>query len=128
MASDRAPRRERTVLDEAKGLVHGDRNEAYGTPADDFGRAAGMLTALFSEYLQEGRRFTASDIAKIQIVVKLSRLMHNHKRDSWVDVAGYAETGDWAEEDSAERNARPGLGGGDGPSPMDLLAERRGDQ
>jgi hypothetical protein len=102
------PRKDRTVLDEAKGLVHGNRNEDYGSPADDFGRAAGMLTALFAEYLREGQRFTASDIAKIQIVVKLSRLMHKPKTDSWVDIAGYAETGDWAEEDGAERNASPG--------------------
>jgi len=93
-----ADRRDRTVLDEAKALVHGDRNAAYGSPADDFGRAAEMLTGLLRDKLKPGERIATSDVAKIQIVVKLSRLMHKPKRDSWTDIAGYAETGDWCDE------------------------------
>lgn len=57
-----------------------------------------MWSALFGKYLKEGVRFTPQDVAKAMICVKLSRLMHGSKRDSWVDIAGYAETGDWVDE------------------------------
>ncbi len=98
MTNWNAPRRDRTVLDEAKALVHGDRNADYGNPADDFARAAEMLTGLLRDKLREGQRIAPADVAKIQIVVKLSRLMHRPKRDGWTDIAGYAETGSWTEE------------------------------
>lgn len=101
------PRRERTVLDEAKGLVHGDRNDSYGNPIHDFSRAAAMLNGLFLTRLQgvaagvvkPEEFFSPNDPPKIHIITKLSRSMHSRKRDSWTDIAGYAETGDWTEED-----------------------------
>jgi hypothetical protein len=100
-------RRDRTILDEAKGLVHGDRNQAYGTPARDFGRGAGMLNGLYKTRLEMVRDglldpaqfFEAVDIPRIQICVKLSRSMHTKRRDNWVDAAGYSEAADWTEED-----------------------------
>jgi hypothetical protein len=92
-------RRERTVLDEAKGLVHGDRNESYGNPVHDFTRTAGMWTALFADYLKPGIEFKPQDVAKMMICVKLSRSMNAEKRDHPVDVAGYSETWDWTIED-----------------------------
>jgi hypothetical protein len=92
------PRSERTILDEAKALVHGARNQEYGPPSTDFARTAGLMTALFRDYLKPGKRFCSADVAKVMICVKLSRLMAQSKRDSWVDLAGYAETGSWTEE------------------------------
>jgi hypothetical protein len=102
------PRRDRNVLDEAKKLVHGDRNASYGNPSDDFGRAASMLNGLYRDKLKPGESFSPVDIARILIVVKLSRSMHSKKRDTWVDVAGYAETADWCEEDSVDPKEREG--------------------
>lgn len=77
---------ERSPLEEAQELVHGARGDAYGHPADDFERTAGMWRALF------GWDVKASDVALAMVCVKLSRLQQSPmKRDSVVDIAGYAE-------------------------------------
>src|SRR3990167_4084338 len=99
---------DRTVLDEAKELVHGDRNDAYGPPSEDGARFAGMMNGLFLSRLRavrDGRLrpeefFGPTDYPRVQIVAKLSRSMHSHRRDTWTDIAGYAELADWIEEDS----------------------------
>jgi hypothetical protein len=92
-------RKAHNILDEAKGLVHGDRNVAYGTPAEDFARTAGMWTALFGAYLKAGAAFKPQDVAKAMICVKLSRSVNAERRDNYTDIAGYAETADWTVED-----------------------------
>ena len=75
-----------TVLDEAKRLVYGNRNADYGHPYDDYKRTAAMWSALF------GTEITPQQAILGMIAVKLSRLANDHtKRDSVVDVAGYAE-------------------------------------
>lgn len=96
-----ASRKDRSVVDEARKLVHGERNIAYGNPANDFSRTAGMLTGLYTEEIK--RRLAADepifqpvDIPRIQVCVKLSRTIQSPtKRDHYVDIAGYAETADW---------------------------------
>lgn len=76
------------LLRQAETLVCGDRNRDYGPPAEDWGRAATMWTALF------GRTFTAHEVAMAMVCIKLSRIAHtpNHY-DSWVDAAGYLAGG-----------------------------------
>lgn len=85
------------VLDEAKRLICGDRNNQYGPPGKDFNRAAQALTSLgFGKENTNGECEVLDDhdIAAIMIVLKLSRIMWSpRKRDSWVDVAGYAACG-----------------------------------
>ncbi len=96
--TEEIPRKDRTVLLEAQNLVHGDRNKAYGSPTEDFARTAGIWSALFRKYLKDNANFEPRDVALAMIGVKLSRLMHGKKRDSWTDIAGYAETGSWVDE------------------------------
>jgi hypothetical protein len=82
-----------SVLDEAKELVTGDRNNHYGPPHQDFARTAGALTALGYRG-PDGRNLEAHDVAIMVGMVKMSRLMWTpRKRDSWVDLAGYAACG-----------------------------------
>jgi hypothetical protein len=82
-----------SVLDEAKQLITGDRNNAYGPPWQDFARTAGALAAM-GYAGPNGRPIEAHDIAIFVMMVKLSRLMWTPtKRDSWVDIAGYAGCG-----------------------------------
>jgi hypothetical protein len=86
------------TLDEAKRLICGDRNNQYGPPGKDFNRAAQALNSLgFGKESLDGDSLELlddHDIATIMIVLKLSRIMWSaQKRDSWIDVAGYAACG-----------------------------------
>lgn len=79
-----------SVLLEAHGLVHGDRQGAYGHPADDFARTAALASAVLAGKLKEP--LCATDVAAFMVCVKLSRQVNAPKRDNLVDLAGYAET------------------------------------
>lgn len=77
-----------SILDDAKAAVEA-RRPVYGSPTPNFKRIA----ALWSAYLQESISLT--DVANLMILVKVARLQEtpNH-RDSWLDIAGYADCGD----------------------------------
>lgn len=93
------------LLDEAKHLVTGDRNNQYGPPTQDFQRAADILTALGYTAIN-GRKLEPHDIALMVMAVKMSRLtwMPSHE-DSWTDIAGYAGCGyECAVEESLNLN------------------------
>ena len=83
---------EESILQKAESLVKGDRGKNYGHPIVDFSRTARLWTAL--KYVE----FSASDVAKFMIAVKLSRETNRPKRDNRVDIAGYALTLDMVEE------------------------------
>jgi hypothetical protein len=84
------PDQPESILDEARRITGGDRQAQYGPPDQDFRRTAAMWTGLFGDLLKDGARFEPKDVAKAMILLKLSRLMHSAKRDSVVDIAGYA--------------------------------------
>jgi hypothetical protein len=86
-----------SALLEAQGLVHGDRNAAYGSPLDDFRRTAKMWSAILGVEVQPEK------IGLCMIAVKLSRECNKHKRDNLVDIAGYAECTEWAINEQYER-------------------------
>lgn len=77
---------EETILEEAQSLIHGDRQNSYGHPLDDFQKTADQWRALF------GWDATPEKVAMAMICVKLSRLQNSIKRDSITDLAGYAGT------------------------------------
>lgn len=85
------------VLEEAKRLITGDRNNSYGPPTQDFRRTAEALTAMgYKRIDAEGNQLplVPSDVAIMVAMVKISRLMHQRgKRDNWADLAGYAGCG-----------------------------------
>lgn len=93
-----APQRQ-SVLTEAQGLVHGDRNAAYGSPLSDYSRTAGMVSAMLAHKLKEP--LSAEDCAMIMCCVKLSRQAHKAKRDNMTDLAGYAECVQWMLDERA---------------------------
>ena len=102
--SDRAD-----ALNEALHLITGDRNADYGPPTQDFDRAAGILQAMGYRG-PGGRDIVGHDIALMVMAVKMSRLVWTPgKRDSWVDIAGYAGCGYEcaAAEIKAEQEANP---------------------
>lgn len=76
-----------SILEEAQRLVHGDRNESYGHPLDDFTRTGRMWGAILG--LPD---IPAEKVALMMVTLKLARQCHRPKRDNLVDAAGYAET------------------------------------
>ena len=76
------------VLEEAQHLITKDRNEDYGDPSSNFRCIADMWTAYLDHKIEP------HDVAALMILVKLSRVQSSpDKRDSWVDIAGYAGLG-----------------------------------
>lgn len=85
--------RPETILQEAHRLIYGDRDDQYGPPCADFKRTADMWSALFQFKLKDGERFRLQDVALAMILLKCSRAMHQDKRDTYTDIAGYAGCG-----------------------------------
>lgn len=77
---------EETICQEAQRLVMADRGADYGHPIDDFNRTAKLWEGIL------GIPVTAEQVGMCMIGVKLSRLCNKYKRDSVVDIAGYAQT------------------------------------
>jgi hypothetical protein len=81
-----------SVLEEAKRLINGDRNNQYGPPTQDFKRTADMATAF--GFTVNGLPLQAHHVAIFMMLLKTSRLAWTPgKRDSWVDAAGYSGCG-----------------------------------
>ena len=72
------------LLDEAKKLIGGDRQEDYGDKLKNHQNIAD----LWSDFLQ--KKITAHDVAICMTLVKVARLMNQHKKDSYLDMAAYA--------------------------------------
>lgn len=82
------------VLDAAAAHTLGPRHDDYGHSAINIGE---RTADLFSAYVRnmETRKFTATDVCNLLILVKVARLMENPATphfDSLVDIAGYAST------------------------------------
>lgn len=73
-----------TILEEAERLTSTDREDQYGDPLQNWTRTARLMSAVL------GREVTPSQAILCMIGVKLARLAHEMKRDSVVDIAGYA--------------------------------------
>ena len=83
-----------TILDEAKGITHEDRNSNYGDPEDNFLVIAELMRAYLKRRFNVEIPIMAYDVAPLMFCVKLGRLAHNpFHHDSYVDMAGYAAAG-----------------------------------
>jgi Domain of unknown function (DUF6378) len=71
------------IVNEALRLIHGDRQESYGDAKENNGRIA----ALWSAYL--GTNVTAVDVAKMMVLLKLSRSRQRYHKDNYVDAVAY---------------------------------------
>ncbi|HYS44600.1 MAG TPA: DUF6378 domain-containing protein [Geobacteraceae bacterium] len=81
-----------SVIDEARQLITGDRNNAYGPPTQDFMRTAALASAF--GFQVNGKPVRSYQVAIFMELLKISRLAWTPgKRDSWADTIGYAACG-----------------------------------
>lgn len=76
----------KTILEEAQELVHGNRQDDYDHPFYNFSRIAKIWEGIFEISV------TPEQVALAMIGVKISREINKPKRDNRVDGAGYFET------------------------------------
>lgn len=82
------------ILDTAKALVNGDRNNQYGPPTDDFAKTAAMWNVYIKSVFQARDELLPHDIAAMMAMLKLSRIAWSPDNiDNWTDLAGYAACG-----------------------------------
>jgi hypothetical protein len=74
-----------SMIEEAKNIVEGKRNDDYGNINDSFQRIAGLWSAY------TGFTITKYDVAKMMMLLKISRAKNGNHRDSYVDIVGYVE-------------------------------------
>lgn len=73
------------VLDKAKAVINGERQNQYGNSEDSFG----MIADFWSAYL--GLHISAQDVAQMMVLLKIARQKAGRgKWDNFVDMCGYA--------------------------------------
>ena len=78
------------VLDGAAKAVS-DRENRYGGPSANFGRAAALANVILKDKLKSDAEISAADWVLLMIALKTARLMNEPDHtDSQVDLAGYA--------------------------------------
>lgn len=82
------------IEQEARRLVHGDRDQSYDNPRGNFGRIANIWEGILDIRVSE------EQVALCMAGVKIARLAHDpQNHDSKVDLIGYALCLDWLGED-----------------------------
>lgn len=84
-----------TYADEAASLVLGDRNESYGTPAEDYAKTATMWTGFLTHKLREP--ITPKEAVLMMALLKISREQFRPKPDNLIDAHGYLLCAEWIE-------------------------------
>jgi len=85
------PKPERVeILNEAAGLIVGQRQEDYGTPEENFQRMADYANIHFKKNLENNIPISARQTAEYMILLKMARTINSPTRDSYVDIGGYA--------------------------------------
>lgn len=82
------------ILESAANCVCRSREEAHGSPENNFACIAAMWNAYL--YRKSGciNDLNGADVAAMCALLKLSRIAGgNASEDSWVDLAGYAACG-----------------------------------
>tara|TARA_R100000935_G_C2730534_1_gene121774 strand:+ start:249 stop:563 length:315 start_codon:yes stop_codon:yes gene_type:complete len=76
------------LLDKAKELIIGDRDQEYGNAFTNFDDIAKGWSVIFREEV------TREQVALCMAWVKMARLVKNPEHeDSWIDIAGYSALG-----------------------------------
>ena len=91
------------ILEQAKSIINGARQDEYGTPENSFE----AIAAFWSTY--KGVEFSAHDVSMMMALLKIARIKSGSgKADSYVDLCGYAAlAADKSKKIPARTNGRP---------------------
>lgn len=79
-----APTTRAEILDAAKKIVTGEREQQYGKPEDNFA----VIAEFWTTYI--GHPISSEDVAIMMALLKIARIRSgNYKTDSFVDGVGY---------------------------------------
>lgn len=81
---DSEEKEEKTILDEAKAIIKGNRQSDYGDPVESFDKIAKTASMI------AGEDFSPKECCAVLMAVKIVRESFKHKRDNLVDLCGYA--------------------------------------
>lgn len=77
------------ILDEAKKIINGERQDEYGNPEDSHQIIADFWNVYLSSFIQK-RTLVASDVMYMMTLFKLARLLgQKYTPDSVRDACGY---------------------------------------
>lgn len=76
------------VVNEGGSLIVGDRQNDYGTPQENFQRIADYWNIHLASQLSSP--ISPRQVAELMALLKLARTIKSPKRDSYVDIIGYA--------------------------------------
>lgn len=80
----------KTILQEAHGLIYGDREADYGDPKENLANIGQQWSLYLSQkYGAQGVIVDAVDVCWMMALLKMCRELNGGKRDSLVDAAGY---------------------------------------
>jgi hypothetical protein len=79
------PDLQQSISEEAASIVAGERQSDYGDANESFARIANLWSAY------TGSTIEPWDVAQMMILLKVSRAKTSKKRDTLVDIIGYAE-------------------------------------
>lgn len=94
------------ILNDAAGLIVGQRQEDYGTPEENFERIAGYFNIHFKKNLENNIPATPRQMAEFMVLLKMARTINSPTRDSYVDIGGYAGiAGELAKNETSNKEA-----------------------
>jgi hypothetical protein len=80
----------KTILEEAAEITAGPRERDYDHPLPNHLRIARLWNAYFACRKEPTAELDAEDVARMMILLKIARDVFTPKRDSLVDIVGYA--------------------------------------
>lgn len=78
-----------SVIDKAKQIIDGDREQTYGKADVNLNRIADLWNAYVRGRFDSSLLFTAQDVCWMMVLLKTARQMNADKEDNLVDAIGY---------------------------------------
>lgn len=90
MLQPRPERQARTILDEAREIIHGDREQTHGEPAKNLRAIGHIWTAILQSQLRPDATITPELVCLMMAGLKLARAANRPShREHALDTVGY---------------------------------------